>query len=266
MVGVIIGTAVGDAIGLPTEGMSRRRVRRLARGPLRHRLLFGRGMASDDTEHTCMVAQALLASGGEPGRFARSLGWRLRWWLLGLPAGVGKATARAILKLWLGFPPARSGVRSAGNGPAMRAAVLGVYCRPAEGPRLAALVRESTRVTHTDPRAELGALAVAVAARYAADRQAGAIDPQEYLATLRAYTQDAELLHRVGIAATLAGRGAPLDELCAELGLSRGLSGFIYDTVPVALFCFDHGERHPVFVRAGRIEVFELDHDVSTIT
>src|SRR5690349_8968013 len=127
MVGVILGTAVGDAVGLPFEGLSRRRVRRMSGASLRHRLVLGRGMASDDTEHTCMAAQALLVSGGDPDGFARSLGWRLRWWLLGLPAGVGKATARAILKLWLGFPPSRSGVRSAGNGPAMRAAVLGVY-------------------------------------------------------------------------------------------------------------------------------------------
>ncbi|TVS08433.1 MAG: hypothetical protein EA424_28605 [Planctomycetaceae bacterium] len=44
---------------------------------------------------------------------------------LGLPAGVGMATARACLKLWLGFPPKRSGVDSAGNGPAMGKAVLG---------------------------------------------------------------------------------------------------------------------------------------------
>ena len=41
-----------------------------------------------------------------------------------LPAGVGLATARACLKLWLGFSPERSGIYSAGNGPAMRSAVL----------------------------------------------------------------------------------------------------------------------------------------------
>src|SRR5688572_18626387 len=106
--GVLLGTAVGDSIGLPREGLSARRAARLFGGaPLRHRLLFGRGMVSDDTEHACMTAQALLASGGDPRRFVRSLAWRLRWWLLGLPAGVGKATAQAVVKLWLGFPPGR---------------------------------------------------------------------------------------------------------------------------------------------------------------
>ena len=46
--GILIGTAVGDAIGLPYEGISRRRAKRLLSGKLRHRLFFGRGMVSDD--------------------------------------------------------------------------------------------------------------------------------------------------------------------------------------------------------------------------
>src|SRR5205814_2160234 len=88
--GGVLGTAVGDAIGLPREGLSRRRALRLfGDSPLRHRLVFGRGLISDDTEHACMTAQALLASQGEPKRFARSLAWRLRGWFLTLPGGVG---------------------------------------------------------------------------------------------------------------------------------------------------------------------------------
>ena len=57
--GLLVGTAVGDALGLPAEGLSRQRVHRLYRGRWRHRLLFGRGMISDDTEHTLFVAQSL---------------------------------------------------------------------------------------------------------------------------------------------------------------------------------------------------------------
>src|SRR5438128_9311927 len=114
-VGVLLGMAVGDAIGLPREGLSARRALRLfGPPPLRHELILGRGMCSDDTEHACMTVQALLHSRGEPGAFARSLAWRLRWWIAALPAGVGLATLRACVKLWLGFSPSRSGVRSAG--------------------------------------------------------------------------------------------------------------------------------------------------------
>jgi ADP-ribosyl-[dinitrogen reductase] hydrolase len=168
MAGVILGTAVGDALGLPREGLSRRRAGRLFGGPpLQHRFLLGRGMVSDDTEHTCMVGQALLRAPKDVDHFARSLAWRLRFWLLGLPAGTGRATLRAVVKLWLGFSPKRSGVYSAGNGPAMRAALLGV-CLGGDWDRLRAYVRASTRLTHTDPRAERGALLVALAAHQGA--------------------------------------------------------------------------------------------------
>src|SRR5215212_8885578 len=89
IVGCLLGTALGDSIGLWCEGLSARRQRRFHDGPLRQRFLFGRGMVSDDTEHACLTAQALLISAGDPDRFERSLAWRLRWWLLALPAGVG---------------------------------------------------------------------------------------------------------------------------------------------------------------------------------
>ena len=60
------------AIGLPCEGMTPQKQRKYF-GEIRgHRLLFGRGMYSDDTEHTLMVAQALIASGGEIEAFRNS--------------------------------------------------------------------------------------------------------------------------------------------------------------------------------------------------
>ena len=58
--GVLLGTAVGDALGLPAERISRGRIQRMWHGQWRLRFLFGRGMVSDDTEHTLFVAQALL--------------------------------------------------------------------------------------------------------------------------------------------------------------------------------------------------------------
>ena len=70
-------------------------------------------------------------------------------------------------KLCIGFPPSRSGIFSAGNGPAMRAAILGVYAAH-DHDRLAELIQASTTLTHTDPDAEYGALAVALAAVFAA--------------------------------------------------------------------------------------------------
>src|SRR5690349_6922843 len=101
--GCLLGTAVGDSLGLPWEGMSRQRIaRKLGDGPISHRFLFGRGMVSDDTEHAILVGQALLSSGDNPAVFQRALAWGLRRWFLGLPAGVGFATLRSCLRLWVG--------------------------------------------------------------------------------------------------------------------------------------------------------------------
>jgi ADP-ribosylglycohydrolase len=104
IIGCLLGTAIGDALGLPSEGLSKHRQQRLYPQLHRHHFLLGKGMVSDDTEHTCMVAQSLITSGGDEVEFGLQLSWRMRFWLLGLPAGIGWATLRAIGKLWLGFP------------------------------------------------------------------------------------------------------------------------------------------------------------------
>ena len=165
ILGCILGTTVGDAIGLPREGLSARRAERMfGASPLRHRFMFGRGMCSDDTEHTVMVGLALLASDGDPEQFAVEFARRLRWWFARIPAGIGLGTAKACIRLWLGISPDRSGVNSAGNGPAMRSALLGVIANSEEN--LWQLVQASTALTHKDPRAHQGAIVVANIARW----------------------------------------------------------------------------------------------------
>ncbi|MDR2678659.1 MAG: ADP-ribosylglycohydrolase family protein [Zoogloeaceae bacterium] len=101
--GMLLGAAVGDALGLPREGLSRSRAARLFPGPLRHRLLFGSDMVSDDTEHLLITAQSLLDAPDDVAACARRLAWRLRGWFLQLSPGLGLATAKACLKLCCGF-------------------------------------------------------------------------------------------------------------------------------------------------------------------
>ncbi|MDA1232997.1 MAG: ADP-ribosylglycohydrolase family protein [Planctomycetota bacterium] len=106
----LIGTAVGDALGLPYEGISPRRAVKLLGPPTRFRFLFGRGMVSDDTEHTVLVAESLIESGGEAAFVEKAFARRLKRWFLLLPAGVGLATAKACFKLLIGISPRNSGV------------------------------------------------------------------------------------------------------------------------------------------------------------
>ena len=255
--GLLLGTAVGDSLGLPAEGLSRKRIASRWDGHWRHRFINKRGMLSDDTEHTLLVAQSILGASNNPLLFQNLLAWKLRFWLLGLPAGIGLATLRAILKLWLGFPPTRSGVHSAGNGPAMRSAIIGAFF--ANDPeRLHSFISSSTRLTHTDPKAETAALAVAHAARYAIqfpDKQSAFLNEIAALSTDSEWTHILKTIH-----SSLANRHSTL-QFADALGLSKGVSGYAYHTVPVALYAWiEHGSNF----RAALESVLNCGGDTDT--
>lgn len=230
LLGCLIGTAVGDSVGLVAEGLSPRAIARRYPGPWRQRFLGPWGMCSDDTEHTFLVAQALLRSRGDVRSFQRHLARGLRWWLASLPGGIGLATLRATVRLWLGWPPHRAGVWSAGNGPAMRSALLGVCFADEPALRLEH-VRASARLTHTDPRAEVAARAVAeVAAAWTLQEEIG-VDALRALAP-----EDREWLELMAVVEDHLVEEAHLVELCEALGLQEGVTGYAYHSVPCVLF------------------------------
>lgn len=218
--GLLLGTALGDALGLPCEGMSARRIARRFGRLDRFRLLGRTGYVSDDTEQSALLAQSLARNPQDP---ARAFRWSLLGWFGRLPWGVGLATVRACFKILLGLP--RSGVRSAGNGAAMRAAVLGAAIQ--DPVRRQSLGRSLAEVTHTDPR---GVEAALFTAELAASGPAAA----------RALVADPILGPALDRAEALAASGAGTEEAARELGTS----GYAVHTVPFALFCYQRfGER-----------------------
>jgi ADP-ribosyl-[dinitrogen reductase] hydrolase len=236
IIGCIVGTAVADALALPYEGLSPARARKLLGPPERYRFLFGRGMISDDTEHTCMVSQSLIESGDKVDAFTRRFASRLRWWILALPAGVGKATAWSCVKLWLGFSPSKSGVDSAGNGPAMRAAILGAAID--DVPTLLEFIRASSRLTHTDPQAEYGAVAVALAAHEVSYNDG--LNAERWLKLVNQSLPHgaSELLEMLRSAIDSVAKGESTRDYANSLGLAQGVTGYTYHTVPVAIHCW----------------------------
>jgi len=260
--GVLIGTAVGDALGLPAEGVSRRRIGRLFPGPWRHRLIAGRGMLSDDSEHTLFISQALLAQPASVEAFARRFACSLRWWFVSLPAGIGLGTLRSIVRLWLGFSPTNSGVRSAGNGPAMRAAPIGaMFADDADKRRTFA--EASTRVTHSDPRALVGARAVAElcawSIRTAATQRPSA---EKFLDLLRSSGEhEPQWLAIVEDMGRAVDADWPVQAYADSLGLQQGVSGFIYHTVPVVSYAW---YRHFGDFKATLSAVLDCGGDTDT--
>jgi ADP-ribosylglycohydrolase len=236
--GMLLGTAVGDAVGLPAEGVSRKRGEKMFPGPWQHRLLFGRGMISDDTEHTIFVTQCLLAHDGDADRFVRRLAACLRWWLASLPAGIGLATGRAIFRLWVGISPRKSGVYSAGNGPAMRVAPIGAYF--ADNPEsLAEYTALCTRITHTDPKAEIGAGAISRAAGWIVrDNISQRPEAKAFVELLRVCGEEKDWQELVTEIDTGIREQISVAQFAERLGLSRGVTGYIYHTVPVVLYAW----------------------------
>ena len=255
ILGTLLGTAVGDSLGLPYEGISRDRIRAL--GKIRHRLLPGRGMFSDDTEHSLMLAAALKAHSDNVTAFQRAFACKLRWWLVGLPAGIGISTAKAILRLWIGFPPHKSGVHSAGNGAAMRSAIVGVFFADDEAKRRE-FALAACRITHTDPRAEESALLVTEAAAMAAK----CVSNAAVVSSLEALITSAEMKSRFeALKHALAAESRVLD-FAAEIGCGHGVSGFAPNTVAVALYAW---LRHRGDFQAALKTVIECGGDTDTV-
>jgi ADP-ribosylglycohydrolase len=213
--GCLLGTAVGDALGLPCEGLAPAVVARRFQPLDRFRLIGRTGFVSDDTEQSALVVEALCGPAADDDVVVRRFRRKLLAWFWRLPFGVGLATVRAALRLSLGL--ARSGVASAGNGAAMRSAVLGVAVADPE--RRTRLARRLAEVTHTDVRAVEAAVFVAAVAA----GEAGALDavasPELKAALLRA-DDVADANADVATAAT-----------------AIGTTGFVLHSVPFAWFC-----------------------------
>jgi ADP-ribosylglycohydrolase len=116
-------------------------------------------------------------------------------------------------------------------------------CFPGDVERIRSFVSASTRITHTDPKAEQGALAVALGAGYAAETKPGTLNPQEVLDFLREHLKDEELLSQAGE------------------NPRNGISGYMYHTVPAALSSW---LRHPHDFRAAVSDVIRLGGDADT--
>lgn len=234
--GALLGGAVGDALGLPVERLTPQRQRALYGRIEAMQWLPGRGMVSDDTEHALFTARALLESGGAMNRFEKLLHSEFRRWMLALPPGVGWATLRAGLKA-LAFAP-QTGVFSAGNGPAMRAPILGAALGDVV-PQLRQALEISTRLTHTDPKAFWGALAIALAASAPIEGDGRRL-VREFTEWSDGSDAAREALQLLKRAANSAGRGQSGAEFCAELGLQGGVSGYIFHTMPVVIQVYLH--------------------------
>jgi ADP-ribosylglycohydrolase len=172
--GALYGLAIGDALGMPTQLLSRPQI--AARwGPLLadfepappgHPIAAGMpaGAVTDDTEQAVLLARLLLAGPIDPRELAAALvAWERDMAARGSLDLLGPSTRRAVGAVLAGTRPEEAGVSGDTNGAAMRIAPVGVLVPPDDLTALVDAVHKASLVTHNTSVALAGAAAVAAA-------------------------------------------------------------------------------------------------------
>jgi ADP-ribosylglycohydrolase len=251
LIGLILGQALGDALGFVVEAESPQVARdyvdnwlRTGRPGHRSHPQFPFGQYTDDTQLARELLRSFRERGGwEPADFATRLATLFGE---GREIGAGQGTRSAALRLLAGIPWDRSGTPApyAGNGSAMRAGPLGLLL-----PDRAAMIhaaREQSRITHLDPRCAAGAVAIGRAVALAA--QSRALDPAAFLSDVADFADQEDRMVATAIrgladwvslepaAAARQVHNAGLDPAHADRW--HGISAFVVPSVVWSLYSF----------------------------
>jgi ADP-ribosylglycohydrolase len=252
--GALYGLAIGDALGMPTQLLSRPQITErwgpLLSGfepaPPGHPIAAGlpAGTVTDDTEQAVLLARMLVKGHGEldPGDWAAALiGWERDMAERGSLELLGPSTRRALDAVQRGVPPEEAGATGATNGAAMRITPVGIaFAAAAPGlPALVDRVVAASRVTHNTSVALAGAAAVAAAVSAGVDGASVADATNAGVAAARLaarrghWVAGADIAARIRWAAGLV-RDAEPDQAAELIGTLVGTSLATQESVPAA--------------------------------
>ncbi len=172
--GALIGLAIGDALGMPTQLLSRQHVARLfpaldgfMDGPPENAISAGQlaGTVTDDTQQALILARLLISGKGhlDPYEFvAHLLAWARDAETNGTEQ-LGPSSRRALVAIQRGLPLEEAGRHGDTNGAAMRIAPVGIITPVEPVEQLVDRVEEVCLPTHNTGIAIAGAAAVAAA-------------------------------------------------------------------------------------------------------
>ncbi|MCL2556912.1 MAG: ADP-ribosylglycohydrolase family protein [Treponema sp.] len=229
---LLLGLAVGDALGVPVEFMERGAF--LVTG-MRGHGTHGQppGTWSDDASLALCMADSLSRGFDIADMAWNFVAWRRegRFAARGEVFDIGGATAKAIARLAAGVPPEESGERdeaSNGNGSLMRIAPLVFHSAGRPPEERLALAGAASSITHAHPWS-------VAACHVLVEYLAKLLDGKEKVAAydeLRSELGKADIPGMEKLARVLKGdvRDVP------ESGIKSG--GFVADTLEAALWCF----------------------------
>ena len=173
--GALYGLAIGDALGMPTQMLSRQAIsnrydalRSFEPAAADHPLAPGMaaGSITDDTEQALLLARLLVEGDGhvDAAVFARELvQWEERMRARGSLDLLGPSTKRAVEAIIAGESVEESGRFGTTNGAAMRIAPVGIAVGSSDLAAIVDRVVEASRASHNTGVAIAGASAVATA-------------------------------------------------------------------------------------------------------
>ncbi len=237
-VGCMLGTAVGDALGMPVEGWSASSIE-IRLGEVRDMMeaRLGAGTYTDDTQMMIAMGESLIRNKGFDGEdMARSFLDNYS-----PDRGYGAGTVQALRLLERGYSWDEAGQKvfgagSFGNGSAMRVAPIGALYY--DDPKLLRRVcYESSMITHAHP---LGCEGAALQAKAVA--LAVATDPEKEL-NARAFIH--ELIHFLSPAGNVLGKKLEKVKMLLERSPEKkkiidllGNDSRIFASLPTAIYAF----------------------------
>ncbi|MCW4459792.1 ADP-ribosylglycohydrolase family protein [Microbacterium sp. MPKO10] len=179
--GALLGLALGDALGMPTQSMSPDEIAEdygsitqlIDAGP-RQMIAHGMpaGSITDDTEQALLLAQLVIDGDGriDERAFATALiDWERAMEAKGSLDLLGPSTKRAVERILDGVPASESGRFGATNGAAMRVAPIGVAAPAEDLHAFIDTVVEASAVTHNTSLGIASASAIGAAVSVGVD-------------------------------------------------------------------------------------------------
>ncbi|MDW7775112.1 MAG: ADP-ribosylglycohydrolase family protein [Methanosarcinales archaeon] len=262
--GCLLGSAIGDALGMQTEGMKPDEIK------MKFNVVFDYGKGSpgsnneklkpgqytDDTEQTIILARSIIAAGKfDAEEFSKRLleHYQIIMRLPELNRGWGATSLTACRHLADGKGWKESGEDSPTCGSAIRASPIGLLY-PGKPDKTEETARTSSLPTHTNPESIAGAVAVAAAISLAVTNT----DPDVTIKTSSDLARKYSIKMADKIQAVEKVRHIPDIKAFSILGTSIMAT----DVVPCAMYCF---ARNPLDFPKTLITAINAGGDTDSI-
>lgn len=237
-IGTLVGFAVGDALGMPAQFLTRDQIRRyygkvsgfLSAHPGHASDALAAASYTDDTQMVLATAECLVECGKmDPARQADAL---VAWYVNAGPRTPTSANVRACKHLAAGRPWNKSGVFSSGCGAAVRMPPIGLMFNN-QPDLLVRAALDDCLITHTESRARAASAAVAILVGRLVQATERCSPGDQVLETAdRIHDLDQDMAAMLRWVTQIV--HLPAEEALFEIGTSSDA----LEAVPAAVYCF----------------------------